>query len=211
MTLRYLRNGVTATVIGCGVMIGLASAQQRGRDGGLLPPEESGMVTVAGCLMRGDQVRGGDDDKFVLADLRTGPIASVPSASCSANADATAIQLDNPRKGNIDESMIGRWVEISGRLEKETSNDNILRELDVTAARLLPVDAPRQAVAAPPEPEPEAPAIAPESSPEPAPVATSGQADLPRTASPVPLMGLLGLFASAGGLVLRRFRSQQLG
>ena len=117
MTLRYLRNGVTATVIGCGVMIGLASAQQRGRDGGLLPPSESGMVTVAGCLMRGDQVRDGDDDKFVLADLRTGPVASVPSQTCTADAGATAVQLDNPRKGNIDESMLGRWVEISGRLE----------------------------------------------------------------------------------------------
>ena len=87
MTLRYLRNGVIALVIAGGVPVGLAYAQQR--DGGLLPLRESGMVTVAGCLMRGDQVRGGDEDKFVLANLHTG-IASVPEHTCTADAGGTS-------------------------------------------------------------------------------------------------------------------------
>ena len=127
MTLRYLRNGMIALVIAGGVP-GLAYAQQR--DGGLLPLSQSGLVTVAGCLMRGDQVRGGDEDKFVLANLQTG-IATVPEHTCTADAGATAVQLDNPKKGNVNDSMLGRWVEVHGRLERETSTDDILRELDV--------------------------------------------------------------------------------
>jgi hypothetical protein len=52
-----------AAAIVCSLMIGPAIAQQR--DGGLLPLKESGIVTVAGCLMRGDQISGGDSDKYV--------------------------------------------------------------------------------------------------------------------------------------------------
>jgi len=207
MALRYIRGGVTTAAIAFGLMIGPANAQQR--DGGLLPLNESGTVTVAGCLMRGNQVSGGDEDKYVLANLQH--IANAPEQTCTADPGATAVQLDNPRKGNIDESMLGKWVEVSGRLEKETSTDNILRELDVNAARLLPVEAPRIAALPEPEPEPQAVAepAAPEPSPAPVPVATSGQADLPKTASPTPIFAMLGFFACAGSLVLRSFRTRQ--
>jgi hypothetical protein len=176
------------------------------------------MVTVAGCLLRGDQIRGGDDDKYVLANPKANPMASAPDQVCSADAGANAVQLDNPDKGNVDDTMLGRWVEISGRLERETSDDDILRELDVVSARLLPVDAPRAAaepapepIAAQPDPEP-APApqaIAPEPSPEPVAVATSGQ--LPATAGVGPLAGLIGLFACAGSVVIRSLRSRRRG
>jgi hypothetical protein len=209
MALRYLTGSVTAAAIVFGVMIGPAYAQQR--DGGLLPLKESGIVTVAGCLMRGDQISGGDKDKYVLANLHPGPVADVPEQTCTADSGATAVQLDNPRKGNIDESMLGKWVEVNGRLEKETSTDNILRELDVNSARLLP-EAPRAVAVAEPEPEPEPQAVAeaaPEPSPAPVPVATSGQADLPKTASPAPFIGMLGLFACAGSLALRTFQSRR--
>ena len=209
MALRHVSGGVTTVAIAFGLMIGPANAQQR--DGGLLPLEESGMVTVAGCLMRGNQVSGGDKDKYILANLHRGPVADVPEQTCTADPGATAVQLDNPHKGNIDESMLGRWVEVSGRLEKETSTDNILRELDVITARLLPVETPR--IAAVPEPEPAPQAIAPPApepaAPEPVPVATSGQADLPKTASSAPMFAMLGLFACAGSLALRSFRTRQ--
>ena len=208
MTLRYVYGGGAAIALTCGLAIGVASAQQLGRDGGLLPAEESGMVTVAGCLVRGDQIRGGDDDKYVLANPKAGPIASAPGETCTADANGTAVQLDNPEKGNVDDTMLGRYVEISGRLERETSNDDILRELDVIAARLLPVEAPRAAAEPAPEPifEPPVQAAAPEPAPAPVPVATSGQEDLPKTASFGPLAGLIGLFACGGGLMLRSLR-----
>jgi len=208
MALRYVSGGVTVSAIALGLLIGSANAQQR--DGGLLPPQESGMVTVAGCLLRGNQVKDGDSDKYVLANLQKGPVANTPGQTCTADSGATAVQLDNPAKGNINESMLGKWVEVSGRLERETSGDNILRELDVTSARLLTAEAPRAAAVSAPEPAPQAaaPPAAAEPSPAPAPVATSGQ-DLPNTASVEPIIAMLGLFAMAGGLVLRSARTRQ--
>jgi hypothetical protein len=206
MTLRYLRNGAIAIVIAGGLPVGLAYAQQR--DGGLLPLGQDGIVTVAGCLMRGDQISGAAGQKFVLANLHTG-IDSVAEETCTADPNATAVRLDQPGTNRLADAMLGRWVEIQGRLEKEESTSGRhLRELDVASARLLPVVIPVRAAAPAPAPEPPAfQAAAPEVIVfEPAPVATSGQ--LPKTASPVPLMGLLGLFACAGGFVLRSFRKQ---
>jgi hypothetical protein len=211
MALRYLSGSVTAVAIVFGLTTGPAYSQQR--DGGLLPLKESGMVTVAGCLLRGNQVKDGDSDKYVLANLQKGPVANAPEQTCTADTGATAVQLDNPDKGNINESMLGKWVEVSGRLERETSGDNILRELDVTSARLLTAEAPLNAAASAPEPAPQAvaPPAAAEPSPAPAPIATSGQADadLPKTASVEPLIAMLGLLAFAGALVLRSFRTRQ--
>jgi hypothetical protein len=107
------------------------------RDGALLPQEQDGDVTAVGCLVRGTAVRGGKDD-YVLARPKRGPIASVPEASCTADAGADALQLDNAEKGPITPAMVGKWVQISGRLEKETSKDpDDLRE--PTRRRLLPL------------------------------------------------------------------------
>jgi hypothetical protein len=75
------------------------------------------------------------------------------------------------------------------------------------AARLLPVETPRAAAEPAPVFEPPAAQVAAEPEPAaPAPVATSGQADLPATASFAPLAGLIGLFACGGGLMLRSLR-----
>ena len=101
MTLRYVYGGAAVVALVWGLTLGAASAQQLGRDGGLLPPEESGTVTVAGCLMRGDQIRGGDDDKYVLANLSKEPMANAPAQTCSADANATAVQLDHPEDGRV--------------------------------------------------------------------------------------------------------------
>jgi hypothetical protein len=196
----------------CGVTTGPAYAQLR--DGGILPPAESGLVTVAGCLVRGNQVRGGQDDKYVLANPRKGPIETVPEAACTPDPAGNALTLDNP-EGRVNESMVGRWVEVSGRLEKEgSSNPNTLRELDVHSARPVTVAAQR-AANAPAEPVASAAADSPQ--PEPAPardaaIATSGrQADteLPRTASYGPAGGLVGLLALAASFMLRTLRSSE--
>ena len=110
------------------------------RDGSLLPQDQSGQVTAVGCLVRGNAVRGGKADKYVLARPRKGPVASVPEASCTADTGADALTLDNPEKAKITDAMLGRWVEITGRLESETSKDpDNLRELDVATFKLVPV------------------------------------------------------------------------
>ena len=214
MTLRYLGAGMTVAIIACGAAMETAGAQVR--DGGILPQAQSGVVTVAGCLLRGDQVRGGKSDKYVLANPRKGPVESVAEAGCTADAGANALVLDNPNKGKVTDAMIGRVIEISGRLERETDTDpDNLRELDVATARVVPVVPPRVAAApapAPASPIPEAAPIAePEPEPAPTPVATSGQAPttLPRTASGLPASGLMGLLALAGAVTIRTLRSRQ--
>ena len=216
MALRYLGAAMTVAIITCGVTMETAYGQVR--DGGILPQAQSGVVTVAGCLLRGDQVRGGKSDKFVLANPMRGPVDSVSEAGCTADAGANALVLDNPNKGKVTDAMIGRVIEISGRLERETDTDpDNLRELDVATARVVPVVPPRVAAApapAPASPIPEAAPIAepePEPEPAPTPVATSGQAPttLPRTASGLPASGLMGLLALAGAVTIRTLRSRQ--
>ena len=141
MTLRYVHGALIPVAFACAVAAGSAYAQLR--DGGILPPSETGLVTVAGCLLRGNQVDGGPNDKYVLANPRKGPVTSVPGDTCTAERTANALILDNTQ-GRLTESLLGRWVEIRGRLEKEDStNPTTLRELDVEFARLATVAGPR--------------------------------------------------------------------
>lgn len=212
MTLRYVHTAVAMAALVFALTAGPAYAQLR--DGGILPPGESGLVTVTGCLVRGTQVQGGQDDKYVLANPRKGPADSVPDSACTAATAANALTLDNP-EGRINDSMLGRWVEITGRLEKEnTTNPDTLRELDVNSARLAATAAPRAEAA--PAAEPAAPSTAsqspaPQAEPEPArdTAATSGA--LPQTASYGPAGGLVGLMALAASLLIRSFRSSERG
>jgi hypothetical protein len=212
MTLRYVRSAVAMVALACSGITGPAYAQLR--DGGILPPGETGLVTVAGCLVRANQVRGGQDDKYVLANPRKGPVANVTASACTADPAANALTLDNP-EGRINESMLGRWVEISGRLEKEnTTNPDTLRELDVNSARLVTVAAPRAEAAPTAEPAPQAASPQPAAPPARDTAATSGRAAegiLPQTASYGPAGGLVGLMALAASLVLRTFRSTERG
>lgn len=200
--------GATVVVLAFGSFAADSAYAQR-RDGALLPQEQSGDVTAVGCLVKGTAVRGGKDD-FVLARPKRGPIASVPEASCSADAGADALQLDNAEKGPITASMIGKWVQISGRLERETSKDpDDLRELDVATVRVVPVVVPRAAAAEPapaPAPAPRAYTPAPAPAPEAAPAPAPAPAALPKTASPIPAIGLAGLLLLSAGAALRTFR-----
>ena len=148
MTHKYLF-GATVAVFAFGVVtVGPAYAQRR--DGGLLPQETSGDVTAVGCLVRGTAVRGGQKDKYVLARVKKGPVASVPEATCTVEPGADALTVDNPEKGKITDAALGRWVEITGRLERETDKDpDNLRELDVATFKLVPVVIPTPPAAAP--------------------------------------------------------------
>ena len=214
MTLQYVY-GATVVVFALGVVTAGPAYAQR-RDGSLLPQDQSAVVTAVGCLVRGDAVRGGSKDKYVLARVRKGPVASVPEASCTVDPSADALTVDNPEKGKITDAAIGRWVEISGRLERETDkNPDNLRELDVASFKLVPVVVPTAAAAPAPAPRP-APSAAPSPAPQPPAVAPAPAAappppppSLPKTASPVPAIGLAGLLSLAAGLVLRAVRLRQ--
>jgi len=205
----------TVVVVAFG-MVTVEPAYAQRRDGSLLPQDKSGQVTAVGCLVKGDAVRGGKKDKYVLARPKKGPVASVPEATCTVDPGADALTLDNPEKAKMTDAMVGHWMQITGRLESETDkNPDNLRELDVATAKMVPVVVPRPAAAASPAPEP---APAPAARPTPAPVATSAPAapppeprKLPKTASQVPAIGLAGLLLLAAGLMLRSFRLRQRG
>jgi hypothetical protein len=148
----------------------------------------------------------------------------VPEATCTADPGADALTLDNPDKAGVNDSALGRWVEIGGRLERETSKDpDNLRELDVASFKLVPVVLPPRPAAAPaPAPAPRttpppaaaarpAPVPAPAPAAAPAPAPAPAPRTLPKTASYVPVIGLAGLLSLAAGLMLRSFRLRQRG
>ena len=206
-------SGATVVVVAFGMVAAEPAYAQR-RDGSLLPQDKSGQVTAVGCLVKGDAVRGGKKDKYVLARPKKGPVASVPEATCTVDPGADALTLDNPEKAKMTDAMVGHWMQISGRLESETDkNPDNLRELDVLTAKMVPVVVPKAAAAASPGPEPAGCASgAPDTgtgtgrrtaSPA-APPAEPRK--LPKTASQVPAIGLAGLLSLAAGLMLRSFR-----
>jgi hypothetical protein len=152
--------------------------------------------------MRGDQISGGDQEDYVLARPMIGPVQSVPEATCTADASADALELEDVAD-IVDESMLGRWVEIYGELEKETSdNPDNLREIDVNSAKLVPVIPPRVATAPPPQ----RPVVRQQPITPPQTARVEPAPSLPTTASPVPAIGLLGLLSLGGGFLLRSFR-----
>ena len=208
--------GATVVVVAFG-MVTVEPAYAQRRDGNLLPQDQSGQVTAVGCLVKGNAVRGGKADKYVLARPKKGPVESVPEATCTAEPGADALTLDNPEKAKMTDAMLGKWIQISGRLESETDkNPDNLRELDVLTAKMVPVVLPTPAAAAPARQTP--PAQAAEPRPTPAPVATSAPSapppeprKLPKTASELPAIGLAGLLLLATGFMLRSFRLRQRG
>ena len=227
MTLRYVSCALAAIVLSCGLPT-LDLAQAQTRDASLLPPEKSGLITVAGCLQP-----GGKDGRYLLANPKLGPIANVAEETCDARVDDRTLDLKDTSEQGINPSMLGHWVEINGRLEKETDADlTNLRELEVRSFRMLPVVPPPvippRAEAAPvpvPRPLAEQQPVTPPAEtitpPEERPVGTTGVAErtppqtsettLPRTASPVPAIGLLGLLSLAGAFGVRFYRSRERG
>jgi len=202
-------SSATVVVVAFG-MVTVEPAYAQRRDGNLLPQDQSGQVTAVGCLVRGNAVRGGQADKYVLARPRKGPVASVAEAKCTADAGADALTLDNPEKASLADSMLGRWVEITGRLESETSkNPDNLRELDVLSSKMVPVALPPPAAAAAPARQAPPPQAA-ESRPAPEPAAAPAEPrKLPKTASQLPAIGLAGLLSLAAAFGLRSFRLRQ--
>ena len=208
MVVRFFYYAIVAT-LSTWAVLAVASAQIQERGVGV-PPEESAVITVAGCLQRG----GTNGDKYVLAGPVRGPIASVPQGTCRASVNEQALELEHTTPQGFNESMLGMWIEVNGRLEKETSDDpSNLRELHIRSFRLVPVvppaeqprvEQPRAEALPAPAAAPNAEVIAPA---EEIPVATTGSAPtvLPTTSSPAPLVGSIGLLLLGGGLALRRF------
>jgi hypothetical protein len=214
MARRYMRRAITAGLLTCGLAATAPASGWAQEANVLLAPV--GQITLVGCFA---EQRVKRHNKYVLLSPSIGSATSVTEATCTSTGTGR-IKLEKLHKAHLlDTSMLGRWVEVSGDLRKMGDGDaDDIRDMHVTAIRAVPVVAPSTAevlpAPAPPpamEVQPAAPraeAIAPA---EAAPVGTTGvmeqpkekhKARLPHTASSLPLIGLIGLFAIAGGFAL---------
>jgi hypothetical protein len=196
-------------------MVVFASLVGRAQNTTLIP-DEGGTITLTGCFTTG-QIH--DHDRFVLAKPIVGSVASVQEATCSASGGDQLVKLQDLKQARLGSAILGHWVEIQGRLEGNHRSDAV-REVHVKSYALVPVVVPPPPVAqrlpetyAPPPPSaaivetPSAPIA--EAAPAPSRVATTGvqhaKKRLPKTASSLPLIGLIGLASLAAGFALRSF------
>jgi hypothetical protein len=160
------------------------------------------------------------------------------AADCSAATGGQAYELSGKGEGDL-ERYVGKRVELVGMLKRGDANapvgtsgtttadrpsggfdplkqDLRLQEVDITSVRefaAAPAAAPAAVVpeaAAEPAAEPARPAQtpAPEQQQRPE-AAVSPQAELPRTASPIPLAGLAGLLSLCGVAGIRAYRRRK--
>jgi len=171
-------------------------------------------VILVGCFIRVTDSDGDHLKRYILANATQGPATTVADQNCADQGGAQLIRLRHVDDVGLDQIASGRWIEASGELGKPRDADD-MRKFEVKTFREVP-QTPRVAVmmipapAAPPPPPPavETPAPEPQASAPvetPQPIGTSGietPKELPKTASELPLVALLGLFALSGGLVL---------
>jgi hypothetical protein len=228
MTIRH-NHAIGAGLLACGLLAfapGTAAAQ----DNQVLPLEKTPDATLTGCFLR-ETVD--NHERYVLTNPIVGSVASVPDGNCTSSGQV--VKLERIKKRTLDVINVGTYVTVTGKLEKAHGShnngcqcpideDKHLREFEVADASEVPVVPPRVAeviaapapapyippAAAPPEPTPPTVYAAPET---PAPTGTTGVKEkkhkrLPRTASQLPLTGLMGLLTLTGGLALH-FRRRQ--
>jgi len=204
MTTRHVQSVIVGSLLTCGIVAAPAIARAQNTPD---LPLEGQRITVVGCLVNGKV--DGHPEKLVLAKAKAGSVESVSEATCTATDADSVIRLQDMRQAGLNEGYAGRWMIIDGRLESQHKVHKV-REIHVKSFRPVPVLIPRVAEAAPapsvPTPEPRAPA--PQIAATPAPeaeviVATPGTAkQLPKPATSLPLVGLIGFLSLAAGLGL---------
>ena len=167
----------------------------------------------------------GSGDEFVLVNASAVERGAAPAnIDCSSTSSGDAYELTGPREDEL-KPLVGHVLQITGTREKAEveqavgtsgtteakptggfdplKRDLRLFEVNVTSfSEVPPASAPAAAAAPAPAPESQvaaAPATAPATPP-------PNERQLPRTASPLPFIGLLGLLSLTGGLGLRLLR-----
>jgi pilus assembly protein FimV len=227
------RGGVVGTGAGLTNEFILVNASTAtGTTGSAAAPDATGTAgTTTGTSTTGTSTTPGTATPAGTTPADT-PASSAPSADCAtATGSGEAYELTGTREREL-ERFVGRRVEITGTLKPAaTASDTAgttgaagtakptggfdpmgqdlkLREVNVGSFREV-------AATRPPAPEPEtsaqaaapAPQAATPSEPEPQAVGTSGtQQELPRTASPLPIAGLIGLLSLGGAVGIRSMR-----
>jgi len=191
----------------------IAPATTRAQQTVALPPEHS-MVTVTGCFGYVNH------QGYVVTRPSMGQ-TSVPQETCLVSPGDPMIKVrDDLKKNGLDKTMIGRFVTVSGTMGDEYPNHpDRLRKLKVESVSIPPVAPPVVArVTREPVMPPPPPAVAP-APPAPAPIiveqpiGTTGvmkkRHHLPKTASTLPLVGLVGFVSLLSGLTLHVFGRQR--
>ncbi|HVZ20186.1 MAG TPA: LPXTG cell wall anchor domain-containing protein [Vicinamibacterales bacterium] len=207
MTARHSHSALVASALALG-MVALVPAGAWAQSPSVLP-DKGGRITLVGCFVRG-QIKS--HHKYVLVRPTLEPVASVKEARCAAQPGDEPIKLQDLSQAHLDHTMLGQWLEIEGRLEGNHRSDGI-REVHVKSFRPVPVMAPRAAEAAappsalaPPLAETPVMPVAPTTAPVPQSVGTSGvREELPRTATSLPLFGVMGLVSLAAACALLLF------
>ena len=213
MMFRYLWSAIAAGLL---TLAAVAVSVERGyaQNGGGLP-QKGGWITVVGCLQRGLEKR------LVLVSPTTDHVPSVTEPACSTPVAEPLLEVHDTHEYHLDESLIGRWVEMSGRLEHFDKHDDVKdpREFHMRTVRAVPVVVPRAAEIPPARemplattPPPAAPApIAPAETPATTTGTTGTTERLPHTASPLPMITLTSVVSLMGALTLRLARRRLEG
>jgi LPXTG-motif cell wall-anchored protein len=208
MTIRHEAGVIAGVLLTFGISV-FTPATGRAQDAFQLPDKGS-IVTVTGCFGYID------GPHYVLASPTMDPVTSVPNATCEVTGPL--IKLDDIKQNGLDKSMVGRTLQVTGRVGKAyDEHPNRIRKLDISSAMFVPVVPPRAAevIIMPAPVQPAAP-VAPQAAPpmvQEQPVGTTGtvRTELPKTATSLPLVGLIGLLSLAGGLTLHLFSRRRLG
>ena len=184
-------------------------------------------VTLVGCVMRESEYRQATDagkggpantgigrsDEFVLIHAKKG--AGPAPATCSAaKGTGEAYEVVGSHEKDLEE-YVNKAVEIRGTLkgadpfaaqQGAPGADPLkqglkISQVDIASLRAASAGQTAAAAAPPAQPAAPAPQAAPPSQQS---AAAAPRQNLPRTASPLPLAGLLGLLSLVTGLALRR-------
>jgi hypothetical protein len=170
-----------------------------------------GHITIVGCFYR-EVDSDGDHAHYMIADAKMGPATTVANQTCEPSGSGQLIRLKDADDTGLNQVASNRWVELYGEMGRPRDADD-QRKFEVKSFREVPLT-PRPRIAILIQPAPPAPQAAVETPPaqeqavteSPKPMATTGETPyekkLPKTASELPLIALLGLFALTGGVVL---------
>ena len=182
-------------------------------------PGEHGEVTLTGCF------GWIHDQGYVLTKPMMGP-TYVPQETCLVSQADYMVKLrDDLKKNGLTKTMLGRFVTVSGTMgdsyESKKHRPDRPRKLYVEAVAIPPVMPPAvaavresQTFTEVPVTQPPPPAVTPAPMPMPEqPVGTTGtmRRALPKTATSLPLVGLIGFLSLAGALALHLLGQRNMG
>ena len=133
MAIGRIRHTVTIALVTCGLAATAFTNLQAQHETVFSP--EGGIVTLVGCF---GQAKIGNDDRYVLFAPTIGPAQDVPQAACAPKGTEQMVEL---KDYHFDLSLVGRWIETTGRMERAESKD-VPREFHVKFLRPVPIAQP---------------------------------------------------------------------